>query len=111
MNVFFQVGTITRPRAVPTDVFSGPGLLLQTFFTALIAFGGVYGVINLILAGYAFLSAGSDPKKIEAAWGKIWQTAIGLTFMAGSFLIAAILGKLIFGGTTSLLTPTIPTIF
>ncbi len=111
MYTFFQIGTVTRPKAVTHDVTSGPGLLLQTFFTALIVFGGIYGVINLILAGYAFLSAGSDPKKIEGAWGKIWQTALGLTVMAGSFLLAGIFGKLIFGGTYSLLKPSIPTLF
>lgn len=111
MFTFFQVGTITRPRSVAVDVDTGPGLLIQTLFTSLIVFGGIYALLNLIFAGYAFFSAGSDPKKVEAAWGKIWQTILGLVVVAGSFLLGAIIGKLVFGSTTAVLNPSIPTIF
>lgn len=112
MNIFFQFGSINPPAALTTvgGVDTGPAKLIQTLFTMLIAFGGVYSIINFILAGYAFLSAGSDPKKVEAAWGKIWQTFLGLTFIAGAFLLGAILGKLVFGDATIILNPSIPTV-
>jgi hypothetical protein len=56
------------------------------------------------------MSAGDDPKKMEGAWAKIWQTAMGLVFMAGAFVLAAIFGTLIFGRWDFILNPTIPTI-
>ncbi len=64
---------------------------------------GIYALINLLLAGYAFMSAGDDSKKVAGAWAKIWQTMLGLAFAAGSFVLAGIFGKLIFGDYNALL--------
>ena len=55
------------------------------------------------------MSAGDDPKKVTDAWGKIWQTLMGLAVATGSFVIAAIFGKLLFGDYGALLNPSIPT--
>ncbi len=111
--ILYQLGVINRPTPLRRfgSVESGAiGLFLQLIFNILIVAGGIYAVFNFILAGYAFLSAGDDPKKIQGAWAKIWQTAIGLAFIAGSFLLAAIFGRLIFGDASSLLKPSIPTL-
>lgn len=112
MNTFFQFGQISPPSALATvgSVDTGPAKLLQVFFTLLVTVGGIYSLLNFLLAGYAFLSAGSDPKKIEAAWGKIWQTVLGLTITAGAFVLAAIISQLVFGDAAFLLKPTIPTL-
>lgn len=76
----------------------------------MIVAGGIYALFNLVLAGFAFLSAGNDPKKVEGAWAKIWQTLLGLAFIAGSFVLAAIFGKLIYGDYNAILSPSIPTL-
>lgn len=86
------------------------GKLLQTAIWLLIIGAGIYALFNLILAGYAFLGAGDDSKKIEGAWAKIWQTLLGLALAAGAFVLAAIFGQLIFGDPTFILNPTIPTL-
>lgn len=108
----FQIfGTLTQPEALQNfgSVQSGGlGKLLNLLFNVLIVAGGIYAVFNFILAGYAFMSAGDDPKKMEAAWGKIYQTAIGLVFLVGSFLLAAVFGQLILGDYGALLNPIIP---
>src|SRR6185369_3918376 len=107
-------GTITPPGPLgPGGKFQsvengGIGQLLNLIFNVLIVFGGIYAVFNLILAGYAFFSAGDDSKKVEGAWAKIRQTAIGLLFMAGAFVLAAIFSQLIFGRPDFILNPTIP---
>ncbi len=85
------------------------GELLQLIFSILIIAGGIYALFNFIIAGYAFLSAGDDPQKASNAWKKIYQTIIGLVFLVGSFLLAAIVGLLLFNDAKALLTPTIPT--
>lgn len=103
-------GTINPPASVAKDPGTGIGSLIQTVIWALIVIAGVYGLFNLILAGYAFLSAGDDPKKVAGAWAKIWQTALGLTVAAGSFILARIFGQLIFGDPNFILQPTIPTL-
>ena len=80
----------------------GLGLFMSVIVKSLIAFAGVYAFINLILAGYSFLSAGGNPEKIAQSWSKIWQTFLGLLIVVASFVIAGVLGRLLFGNWTAL---------
>lgn len=103
-------GKITQP--VQTARFGGdPGLafgnILQLIFNVLIVAGGIWALLNFILAGYAFLAAGDNPKGVESAWAKIYQTIIGLVFLVGAFLIAGVIGLLIYGRADALLHPTL----
>jgi hypothetical protein len=112
-NIFPTVfGSITQPQALSNigTVRTGPAKLLNLSFRLLIIGGGIYALFNFIFAGYDFLSAGNDPQKIKNAWAKIWQTMIGLVFMVGVFLLAAILGILLFNDSSALLSPSIPVI-
>lgn len=105
-------GTIPLPQGISNYGGATPqvaiGQLLTTFIRLLVVGAGVYALINLVLAGYAFMSAGDDAKKIEGAWAKIWQTILGLAVAAGAFVLAAIFGQLIFHDPTFILNPRIP---
>ena len=101
-------GTISRPDFLSGDVQTGVGPLLNTIMMAMIVIAGIYALINFILAGYDFMSAGGDPGKIVNAWAKIWQSIIGLVVAAGAFVIAAIIGQLVFGDATFIINPSIP---
>ena len=104
-------GTITPPNAISGgDPGRGIGNLIQTVIQILIVVAGIYSLFNLIFAGYGFLSAGDDAKKIAGAWAKIWQTAVGLIVAAGSIVLARIFGKLIFNDPTFITNPIIPTL-
>lgn len=103
-------GTITPPDSVAkfSDApASGIGNIIQVVIQVLIVGAGIYALFNFVLAGYAFLSAGDDPKKVAGAWSKIWQSALGLGVAAASFVLAAIFGQLIFGKWDFILNPTI----
>jgi len=76
----------------------------------MIVIAGVYALFNLIFAGYAFMSAGDDAKKVAGAWAKIWQSLWGLAIAAGAFVLAAIFGQLIFRQWDFILNPQIPTL-
>ncbi len=105
-------GNVTLPGSLATYAptpGAAIGKLIQSVIWILIVGAGVYALFNFILAGYAFMSAGDDPKKVAGAWAKIWQTALGLAFAAGAFVLAAIFGELIFKDPTFILKPTIPT--
>ena len=78
---------------------------LNNILRLLIVIGGLYAFFQLVLAGYGFISAGEDPKKMAAAWQKIWQSMLGLLFILGSFVLAAIFGWLLFGDATAILKP------
>ncbi len=86
------------------------GALIQKVIWILIIGASIYALFNFVLAGYAFMSAGDDPKKVAGAWAKIWQTALGLAFSAGAFVLAALFGQLIFGKWDFILNPVIPTL-
>jgi hypothetical protein len=107
------VGTVPPPAGL--EKFSGNpgtaiGTLIQYVIWILIVGAGIYALFNFILAGYAFMSAGDDPKKMAGAWAKISQTVLGLAVAAGAFVLAAIFGALIFGRWDFILNPSIPTL-
>ncbi len=105
-------GTIELPPQLKSKYGTEPGAaignLIQTVIWVLIIGAAIYALLNLVLAGYAFISAGDDAKKVSGAWSKISQTIIGLAFAAGAFVLAAIFGQLIFGDPTFILSPKIP---
>lgn len=99
-------GEIKAPIGV--DKYGGGDISgIQIFINNLLKFmiigAGLFTLFNLVLAGYGFLSAGEDPKKVTAAWAKIWQSLLGLAISGGAFVLAAIFGKLIFGDWSALL--------
>ena len=113
MNEIF--GNVTPPdviRIFEGDAGAGGGIgnLLNLIFKLMIVGGSLFALFNFILAGYAFLAGGDDPKKIEAAWAKIYQSIIGLSFIAGAFVLAAIFGQIFFGNFNAIIDPEIPTI-
>jgi hypothetical protein len=97
-------GPITQPS---TFVYNGSINGLTDFTTNIVRLlfliAGLYAFFNLILAGYAFLSAGDDSKKVEAAWAKIWQSIIGLLFIVGSFVIIGVFSYILTGTSTAFL--------
>jgi hypothetical protein len=113
MNKFLAQGPFGQ--IVPPDALSGYsaspsiaiGMLIERVIQVLIIGAGIYALFNFVIAGYSFLSAGDDVKKVQGAWAKIYQTVIGLAFAAGAFVLAAIFGQLIFNDPTFILHPQI----
>lgn len=104
-------GNIKSPLDVlaPNAYFGskeGAGLfmLLNNLIKFSIVIAGLYSFISIILAGYTFLSS-PESKDIAKAWARIYQAMYGLLIVAGSFVLAAIFGWLIFGDATALLVP------
>lgn len=58
----------------------------------LVAF--IYFVIQIILAGYAFISGQGDEKKIESARKRLTDGILGITIVVVAFGITALLAKL-----------------
>ncbi len=98
-------GTVQPPPGV--SQYTGLTQFISNIVKLLIVGAGIYALFNLVTAGYAFMSAGGDPKKIADASAKIWQTLVGLLVAAGAVVLAAIFGRLIFGNANALLQITI----
>lgn len=104
-------GKIVPPEPFTPEKYGGYETGLIAFFNnilrLMIAVAGIYGFLNLVIAGYGFMSAGGDPKAVGRSWAKIWQSLIGLLIIVGSFVLAAIFGYLLFGDATAILKPKI----
>lgn len=103
-NSFF--GCVTPPQGVNPDFEIGSVDFANKILRIVIIGAGLYAFINLIIAGYGFMGAAGDVKKVQQSWEKIWQSLLGLALVAGSFVLAAIFGKLIFGDYSAILKPT-----
>jgi len=110
-----QFGAVTNPL----DNYNSYGELTGTgtngglivFISNVLKFvtvaAGLMALINLVIAGFTYISAGSDTKKTAEAWSKIYMSLIGLVLIVGAYAIAAILGLLLFGNTSAILSPEI----
>lgn len=97
------------PKGSSGDVARGLLPFANAIVKLLIVVGGLYAFLNIIFAGYQFMSAGGDSKQMEKAWAKIWQSLLGLLIVAGSFVLAVIFGKLLFNDPMAILQPQIYT--
>src|SRR3989344_7587830 len=106
------IGTVNQPAILGglTLEGGGIGILINILLNVMVIGAGIYALFNFVLAGYAFLSAGDDPKQVQSAWSKIYQSVIGLLFAAGALVLAAIFGQLLFGDPNFLIQPEIPTL-
>lgn len=104
-----EIGTIEQPEALNQYPSSGAGIfiILNNIMKLMIVGAGLFALFNFITAGYQFISAGGNTDKINEAWNKIWQSMLGVLIAAGSFVLAGVLGKLIFGDWTAITSPTI----
>ena len=102
------VGTVDNPVPAYGSVAGGGLILFLTNVLRLVfVVAGMFAFINLILAGFQFMSAGGDAKAIEKAMAKIWQSLVGLILVVGSFALAALFGYLLFGDAGFILSPQI----
>ncbi len=103
------VGTIDPGDAFKPYGDLGPGVTL--FFSNLLRLvfigAGIYTFMNLITAGFQYMSAGGDTKALTAAWARIWQTLLGLLIIVGSFALVSLFGYLFFKDPGFILHPKI----
>ena len=113
-HLLAQIGNITNPFTTLspgitnlTGSTSGSGLIviLSNLFRTMIVVAGLYALLNFLIAGYQFIGAGGEPKNVSKAWEKIWQTLLGLLVIASSLLLAMVVGWIIFGNPTILISP------
>jgi hypothetical protein len=87
----------------------GGGLIifLSNFIKLFMVVAGLFAFLNLIFAGWSYISGGGDPEKISNATKKIYFSLIGLVLVVGSFALAGIFGYLLFGDASAILQPKI----
>lgn len=96
-------GNVTLPNSPFGNDVEGLQTLLSIVLRTLIMGAGIYAVISIVLAGYAYISAAGDPKRIADATAKIWHSVLGLVVAAGAFVLAGVIGRILYGDSSALL--------
>jgi len=105
-NVYAQiVGSISNPLPNYNST-KGEGLFLflGNVLKLCGTIGGIYMIIQLIIAGFGYISASGDTKKTEASWAQIWQSIVGMVIIASAFVIASVVERFV---GIKILAPTI----
>lgn len=102
-------GTIKSPLTGYGSVESSLGLpaFISNIITIIFVAAGLFAFFNLMIAGFSYISAAGDIKKIEAATQSINMSLMGLVIMVAAAAITGIVSYLLFGSATAILSPSI----
>ena len=70
--------------------------------------GGLFALINLLVSGIQYLGSSGNPEIIKQASARIWMSLLGLVIIAGSLILAAIIGLVFFNDASLIIKPVIP---
>ncbi len=89
---------------------AGGGLIIfiSNLIKVITIVAGLFGLINIIGAGFTYLGSSGNPKATEQAMNQLFMSLIGLIIIVGSFTITAIVSLLLFGRADYILNPSIP---
>lgn len=90
------IGKVNNPTNYGGTTTSGQGLFLflGNILKLVGTLAGIYMIVQLIMAGYTYISANGDEKKTMQAWAQIWQSILGMIIIASAFVIASIVERL-----------------
>lgn len=102
-------GTINPPPTGYGSVDSAIGLpaFISNIITIIFAAAGLFAFFNLMIAGFSYISAAGDEKKILAATQSINMSLMGLVIMVAAAAVTGVVSYLLFGSATAILSPSI----
>lgn len=101
---------INKPLAIGKtyDTLKGPGIepiegqevaqvekIISTIIGLLTMIAAIFFVLQIIFAGYSFLSAQGDEKKVESARKRLTDGILGLAIVVFAYGIGALISKLL----------------
>lgn len=101
--------TIKSPVKSYGSVESAKGIsaFISNIITIIFVAAGLYVFFNLMIAGFSYITAAGDEKKIMAATASINSSLIGLVVMVAAAAVTGIVSYLLFGSATAILAPSI----
>ena len=103
-------GTIDAPEYINTvgDLKDGGVVkIMNNILKTAMVIAGLWSFINLIIAGFTYITSGDNPEEITKAGQRIYMSIIGLVIVVGSFTLAAIIGWIIYKDASAILSPKI----
>ena len=100
-------GNVNNPLTNYGDVNTGLPSFISNVVTVIFVGAGLYAFFNLMFAGFSYISAGGDTKKIEAALYSINMSLLGLIIMVAAAAVTGIVSFVLFGSASAILSPNI----
>jgi len=87
----------------------GKGLIgfASNLIKLVMVLAGIWSFLNIIFAGFNYITQSTNPEAIANANKQIYMSLLGLVIIVGSFVLAGILGYLLFGRADAILIPQI----
>lgn len=105
------IGEIEVPSGVSELNTESGGIGIVLFLSNLITFflilGGIWIIINLFLAAFAYLTGGGKSDTHTKVRDRVTMSVLGLLLMIGAYSIAAIVGLVFYGNPTYIISPSI----
>jgi len=107
------IGKITMPDSLKSgygDLTSFKGGLIgfgSNLIKLIMVLAGIWSFLNIIFAGFNYITQSTNPEAIGNANRQIYMSLLGLVIIVGSFALAGILGYLLFGDVSAILSPKI----
>lgn len=98
------VGDISLPSGIPSEI-NQTGDIISAVIRFIIIIGGLFTLWQFLSGGLEYITSNGDKAKIQSAGQKITMSITGLVIMVASFVIIAIISKLLFGSFTTILLP------
>lgn len=80
-------------------------LFISNLLKVFTIIAGIWAMFNLIMGGYTFITSMSDAGAAEKVKTSITMTVIGIAIIAGAYIIAGLIGALMFGDPNFILQP------
>ncbi len=103
------VGTINPPQSVVSSI-GQTGNFISVIVRFITVIAGLYALWQFITGGLGYISSSGDKSKIQQAQQQIMMAILGLAIIGVSFILASVIGRLLFGAGFNLLSPTLQSV-
>lgn len=104
------IGTLQKPDPITNfgDLAAGssgdgPLKFFNNVLNFAIVLAGVFTLVNFILSAYNYLSSNGEPQKITNAGNLFLKSIIGLAIVGSTFVIAGLIGLILYKNPTALI--------
>lgn len=119
ISYFLLTAPVFAQDSIVGDI-KAPGTIVQNigdttkFISVIVQFitviAGLYALWQLVTGGFGYITSGGDKGKVQQSTQQIMMSILGLAIIGASFILADILGRLLFGADFRLLAPTLQTV-
>jgi|CXWL01.1.fsa_nt_gi hypothetical protein len=103
------VGPITAPNTIVRDI-SQTGSFISAIIRFITVIAGVWALWQFLTGGFAYISSSGDKAKVQQGMQQIMMAITGLAIIGASFIIAAVVGRILFGPSFNILSPTLQSV-